>query len=344
MRRCSFELFVAEVLSLNEPPIRAKGTRRQMSQALREFGVLPKSIDDPAFKGLTKSLEKMREKLRDLGITPTVKNVSDMRPVVIAAWIHAYPRRSPARAASLLRSFSSACTYAVAAPYLTVSPFVYRRVNQWVRDEVIAPERPRPPRYQSTEAIQRLLEMLDAEAALGGWKAGRLQALVYLFAFTGMRKAEALSLRPWDVDVERGEVSIQPRASFRPKTRKSAAKLPLAEPARAVLRLWLPRCGGEWVFPGVRLKAAWRGGPPGYKPLDEVKAAGERAGIPGLTIAGFRMTIGTMAKTWGLGQLELKALLRHSNVETQRWYDEEQVESLRPAVAKIQFRVASPGA
>jgi hypothetical protein len=64
---------------------------------------------------------------------------------------------------------------------------------------------------------------------------------------------------------------------------------------------------------------------------------GRRAGVPGLTIASFRKTIGTYAKAWGLGQLELKALLRHSNVETQSWYDEEPVESLRPATAKIMF-------
>jgi integrase len=343
MRRCTYELFVAEVLSMNEPPIRAKGTLRQMRQVLHEFGVLPERLDNPALEEAA-DLHEMRLILHGLGVTPKLKMVSELRSPAIAAWIHAYPERSPARSASLLRSFSSACSYAKSEEYLAATPFAYRRVSQWVRGDVLAPEHPRPPRHQSENAITRLLELVDVEAANGSWKAGRRQALVYLLAYTGVRKDEALSLRPWDIDLDRRIVSIQPRATFRPKTKKSAAKLPIADPLARVMALWLPRCGGHYVFPGVRLTTAWRGGCPGYKPLDEIKAAGERAGIPDLTIASFRKTIGTLAKTWGLGQLELKALLRHSNVETQRWYDEEQVESLRPAVAKIQFRIASPGA
>jgi integrase len=315
MRSRDFLVFKAEVLSLNEPPIRAKGTYRQMSQVLREFAKLP-----------------------------TVRKASDINAANIAAWIRAFPRRTPVRTASLLRSLSSACSYAMTTGDLRANPFAWRRVNRWVRDQVLAPDRPRPLRHQSAEATMRLLEYVDGVAALGSWKAGRLQALVYMLAYTGLRKAEALSLRPWDVDLDRCVVSIQPRATFRPKTKKSAARLPLAEPLVRVLRLWITRCGGNWLFPGVRLKAPWLGGPPGYKPLDEIRAAGEAVGIVGLTIASFRKTIGTLAKTWGLGQLELKALLRHSNVETQRWYDEEQVESLRPAVAKIQFCVVVPGA
>jgi integrase len=314
MRSRSFAVFTAEVLSLNEPPIRAKGTYRQMRQVLREFSDLSQ-----------------------------MKNGTDLTPPAIAAWIKRYPKRSPARAASLLRSLSSACTYGVAAGYIRVSPFAYRKVNQWVRDQVLAPDRPQAPRHQSAEAIERLLAHVDAEAAKGGWKAGRLQALAYLLAYTGVRKEEALSLRPWDIDLDRRVLSIEPRRTFRPKTRKSAAKLPMHDALVEVFRLWLPRCGGEWVFPGVRLRAPWRSGPPGYKPLDEIRSAGEAAGISGLTIASFRKTIGTLAKTWGLGQLEVKALLRHSNVETQRWYDEEAVESLRSAVGKIQFRIAASG-
>jgi integrase len=315
MRKLRFDRFVAEVLSLNEPPIRAKGTLRQMRQVLREFAELP-----------------------------SIRAVADLRPPAIAAWIKAHPQRSPARSASLLRSLSSACSYGVSEGYLAHSPFEFRRVNGWVRDQVLAPDHPRALRHQTAEAIDRVLRLLDADAAGGAWKAGRLQALVYVFAYLGLRKAEGLNLKTYDVDLTRRVVSIEPRRTFRPKTKRSAAKLPIAEPLADVLGLWLPRCGGEWVFPGVRLGGPWTSGPPGYKPLDEIRAAGERAGVRDLTIAGFRKTIGTLAKGWGLGQLELKALLRHSNVETQRWYDEEQVESLRPAVAKIQFRVISPSA
>jgi integrase len=311
----SFAHFSAEVLSLYTPPIRAQGTYRQMSQVLREFAQLP-----------------------------SVRSVADLKPPAVAAWIAARPERSPARTASLLRSFSSACSYALASGYTKTSPFAYRRVNQWIRTDCQAPDRPQVPRHQSAESVRLLLSLLDTEACSGSWKAGRLQALVYLLSYTGLRKGEALNLMVHDVDLIARTITIAPRRTFRPKTKKSAARIPIADDLASVLALWLPRTGCRWVFPGVELVGPWTHGSPGYKALDEVKAAGLRAGITGLTIAGFRKTIGTLAKSWGLGQLELKALLRHSNVETQRWYDEEQLDSLRPAVARIQFGSGRPGA
>lgn len=315
MRSLKFAQFQAEVLSLYEPPIRAKGTWRQMRQVLTEFAKLS-----------------------------GIKTTADLGAPAIAAWIRAYPDRTPVRAASLLRSLSAACTYAAKAGYLRFDPFDFRGVNDWVRADVIAPDHPQAARYQTRESIERLLGLVDTEASEGGWKAGRRQALVYLLAFTGLRKGEALNLKTFDVDLGARVITIAPRRTFRPKTKKSAARIPLAEPAAQVLALWLPRTGCDWVFPGVELKGPWLGGCPGYKPLDEVRAAGERAGITGLTIASFRKTIGTLAKRWGMGQLELKALLRHTNVQTQEWYDEAAVDELRPAVAKIQFRVASNSA
>jgi integrase len=310
MRPIKFDRFIEETLCLFGPPMRSKGTRRQISQALREFAKV---------KG--------------------VKRTSDLRPRNVGAWLTAHPDRTPVRAASLLRALSSACRYAVAEGYLRVSPFAFRRVNDWVADQPLAPDKPRPPKHQPAEAIAALLAHLDDDASKGGWKAARLQALVYLLAYTGLRKMEALTLKVSDINLERRLVSVRPRRSHSLKTRASAATLPLADPLVEVLRRWLPRCGGEWVFPGARLGGPWTGGPPGQKPIDAVRKAGDCVGIHGLTILGFRKTLGTLAKQWGLGQLEVRALLRHSKVETQRWYDEEQVESLRPAVSRIQFRI-----
>jgi integrase len=161
--------------------------------------------------------------------------------------------------------------------------------------------------------------------------------LGYILACLVLRKMEALHLRPWDVDLGRRTVTIHARATWRPKTRASSATLPLADPVIDVLELWLPRCGDEFLFPGTRLKTAWTGGVAGTKPLDEIKAAGKAVGIPNLTILSFRKTIGTLAKSWGLGPLEVQAILRHTSVKTQEWYDEEDVEVLRLATSKIRF-------
>ena len=54
-----------------------------------------------------------------------------------------------------------------------------------------------------------------------------------------------------------------------------------------------------------------------------------------MTILGFRKSLGTHAKAMGLGGLERRELLGHALEETGDWYDEEAVESMRPAVAKI---------
>ncbi len=159
----------------------------------------------------------------------------------------------------------------------------------------------------------------------------------YLYAFTGCRKSEALHLAVTDVDLDRSILSIRPKSSWRPKTAASIARLPLAAPLAAVLRLWLSRCGSDWVIPGKRGKAPWTGGLPGCKPLDQVKALGERAGVSGVTILGFRKTVATLAKGWGLGPLELQALLRHTSVRTQLWYIEEDLEGLRVTASKIRY-------
>ena len=137
-------------------------------------------------------------------------------------------------------------------------------------------------------------------------------------------------------------LQAHPEDGWKPKTLKSAAVLPIVGPLAAVLADWLPETGCRWLFPGKKRQGPWLYGGPGIRPLDQIKELGQRAGVPDLTIASFRKTIGTYAKSWGFSQLELKALLRHSNVETQRWYDEDEVEALRPATAKIVFPASQP--
>lgn len=307
MPRIKYDRFKVEVLSLYEPPLRAIATWRQVRQVLEEF--------------------------EQIGLVWC----SDIKPVAVARWIKAHPDRSPARTASLLRTFAAACSYARSAGYLTRTPFDFRKVSQWVRGEVLAPDRPGPPRHLTPDEITRLLQVADDEAALGSWDAGRLQVLVYLFAFLFLRKGEALNLKTADVDLAAGVIAIQSRRHHRLKTRASSARLPAPAPLLHVLRLWVPRTGCEWLIPGRKRLGPWTGGKPGDKALDQMKALGKRAGINNLTILAFRKTAGTYGKSWGFSQLELKALLRHSNVGTQAWYDEESIDALRGTVAKIQF-------
>jgi integrase len=306
MRSITWDRLRAEILSLYEPPLRAIATYRQMRQILTEFGSLP-----------------------------SVRRPNDLSPPNIAVWIRLHPERSPARTASLLRCLSAIATYALHAGHLRHDPFDFRSPGQWVRIDAAPPAR--KPAHRSAADIGRLLDLLDSEAAGGSWEAGRLQALVYTYAFTGLRKCEALTLEHADIDLTGRSLTIRPKVDWRPKTIRSAARLPLADPLADVLARWLPRTGCQWVFPGRRLYGAWTGGPAGHKAIDAIRSAGERAGVPGVTPSTFRKSVGTLAKFWGVSQLELKGLLRHTTVETQKYYDEEDAELLRAATAKIQF-------
>lgn len=103
-----------------------------------------------------------------------------------------------------------------------------------------------------------------------------------------------------------------------------------------VARLWLPRTGCRFAFPGVELRGPWTGGCPGSKPLDVIRQAGREVGIPHLTIIGFRKTISTYAKVWGISQEARMKLLGHTSVRTaEEWYDEDDVEVLRGVVGRI---------
>ena len=60
----------------------------------------------------------------------------------------------------------------------------------------------------------------------------------------------------------------------------------------------------------------------GHRPLDQVKAAGERAGVQGLSFLSFRHSFATNAASWGLTPEMVKRVLRHTPIR--------RAETLRP--------------
>lgn len=290
MPAVAFDRLATEVRALYEPPHRRKATFLKMDQALREFGTLS-----------------------------GVRKTTDITPVLIIRWLNGHQDRKPISNASLLSSFKAACNYAKKQGYLRVTPWEIRR--DWIEVPEDDPDEP-TIRHHPIADIARVLNLAADEASGGGWNEARLHALVNTYAFTGLRKMEALGLKIADIDMQARIIRIRSRRKRTLKTKASAQPVGIADDLVPVLETWLRRCGSDWVFPNKLGTNHWSGGKPGKKPLDEIKALGSRAGVPGLTILSFRHSIATHAARWGLGPLALKELLRHTFVTTQDHYRE----------------------
>lgn len=248
---------------------------------------------------------------------------ADLTPQLIARFVQ-MPGRSPNTIRGLLGYIRAICNYAVFRGVLDRSPFEFRR--QWIR----AAE-PRPPRHLTADEVGRLLAHLEADRA--SWTGGRIHALIATLAYTGLRRNEALYLQT--EDVEGGCIWI--RARRRLKTAAAAAPVPMPGVLAEILADWTPRSGCQWLFPNVTRSNAWTGGNPQDRPLGRIAAAGLAVGIKGLTFQTFRHTWATQAEAWGLSELMVQRVLRHSRPTTQRHYRHADLDNLRSAVATIAF-------
>lgn len=257
--------------------------------------------------------------VEDLGVA----RPADLTPQLVARFVQ-LPGRSPNTIRGLLGYLRAICSYAVFRGLLARSPFEFRR--EWIR-----PAEPRTPRFLSAEQVGRLLASLELDRA--SWLGGRLHSLVATLAYTGLRRNEALYLKVEDV----ADRVLWIRARRRLKTTAAAAPVPMPDALAAILAEWSPRTGSEWLFPNMSRSNAWTGGNPKERPLGRIAAAGLAIGIQGLTFQAFRHTWATQAEAWGLGELMVQRVLRHTRATTQRLYRHADLENLRSAVATIHF-------
>jgi len=229
------------------------------------------------------------------------------------------------------------CSYAHFCGLLLRSPFDFRR--DWSRRDVVPCEEAAVRRHYSAVEIGRVLELASAEAAVGAWSAGRLEALCWLFALTGLRRAEGLGLRCEDLDLVGRAVYVRCNRRRGLKTHAASAPVPLAEVLVPVLERWVRRAGCEWLFPGVRLVGPWTGGRCGSRAGDALRQLGERAGVSGVHFSGLRHSWATHAEgLWCLSEPQIQRVLRHTSVRTSRdWYRHPDLLNLRAAVGPIDF-------
>jgi integrase len=306
MPAVTYSRFREEILDLYRPPQRRKATLDKMSKVLREVA--------------------------DLG----VRRTSDLTPGLIVRWLADHAHRRPATNRSYLGSLRAAANIAKKMGWLRVTPWDVRA--DWIPADDEDDAEPLPRRHLTVLEIVRLLDQADADALLGTWQAGRLQALVYTYAFTGLRKSEALGLLVADVCLPGHYLEIRGRRSRRLKTRSSRRRVAIHPELGVVLRRWLPRTECEWLFPSIRRESAWLNGGIGYRALDHVQALAGRCGIDDVTIQSIRRSIATHARRFGLGPLEVKELLGHSSEQTQSWYLEDDLDNQRAAIGKIDYR------
>ena len=96
------------------------------------------------------------------------------------------------------------------------------------------------------------------KAAAALWRARRLEALVNLVAWTGLRRSEALWCKVEDLDLDGGTVNVVSRSNHRTKSQGSENFVILPQPACVILREWLrhrlsSEPGVERVPDGVRI-------------------------------------------------------------------------------------------
>ncbi|MFO0951527.1 MAG: hypothetical protein U0835_10315 [Isosphaeraceae bacterium] len=179
MRRVTFQRIYSETERVYQEPLRRRKTWKKISLVLREMHAAG------------------------------MRSSADIGPSLIARWLQLYPRRA-ATAYSLLRSFRAVCSLAKSSGWIEADPFDWRKPAAWLPTDgpFDAPAEPRG-RCRSAEDSARRFALLDKEAESGDWRAQRLRALVYTYAYLGLRKTEALGLHREDLDLVGATVTIR---------------------------------------------------------------------------------------------------------------------------------------
>lgn len=305
MPKIAFPRFRAEVLELYRPPLRARNTWFKVRQVLDLTGALS-----------------------------GVKTTADLTPATVARFIRIDPGWAPATVKGLLSYLSPLCRYAAKMGYVRISPFEVRPIKEWLL--ACEPREDARPSHLTMGEVASVLRV--AESRSGTWRGARSHALVATAAYTGMRRTELLTRAVEDFDLATRVCRVRPRKGRRLKTAASAAPVPIPEALLSVLERWLPRTGSEWAFPGVRGKTPWTGGPVGGRAIDDLKSIGAEAGVPHVTWQLFRHTYATMAEVWGLPEMVLQRVLRHTTLRTSReHYRHADERNLAEAVKDISF-------
>jgi integrase len=205
---------------------------------------------------------------------------------------------------------------------------------------VVRPKRILRRKHHPRADVVKVLDYLKGRSQT--WEGGRLYVLASIYAYTGIRKSEALMLRVEDVDLKRGFLFVLPNGQEL-KTEGSSAPVPCPRALVAILRGWIGRCGSEWLIPNKGRLKPWKGGRDGKRPTDRMVSAGEAVGVEGFTPLSLRHSLAThFASFWGLSDKQIQMILRHTTVLTQRIYIHPDLINLGELVRDFDFAATPP--
>ena len=182
---------------------------------------------------------------------------------------------------------------------------------------------PRPAKMtrnpvKSHADVARLLEELRQRS--GTDEGGRLYALAYTIAITGLRRDEALCLRVEDLDFGRRQIHIIERER-RLKTADSARSVPMPTELVPILIDQVRRSRCQWVFPGVRRQGPWLNATNGVRALKQLQAVAGEIGLGRVTWHGLRHSFATFALVeWRRPLWAVSKALGHRSISTTERY------------------------
>jgi integrase len=279
-----------------------------------------------------------------------VETTFDLTAELIAKYIATCPSTwSPWTLKAALVRIRTIVNQAMRRRLLIVSPFAIIPIGKIVRLGKIAGKR-----HLTRPEIARIFEVLNGDVgALEGWGQWKARRLLFVFAFglyTGLRKLELLRLHMADIDLATRVIRVAPHnATGRLKSEGSEAPVPIAEALAPIIQEWLahrldhPRglsidrdC--PWLVPTCNRKAPWTSGYPGSKPLDRLKAAALRAGVPDITMHMLRRSCATHLEGAGVPRSIISRILRHADVKvTEKHYLRADEQTMVDAVKDFSF-------
>ncbi|KLU61833.1 tyrosine recombinase XerD [Peptococcaceae bacterium CEB3] len=200
---------------------------------------------------------------------------------------------------------------------------------EWAKAERIIPELPvftkhlKEPR-RAPKALERTEEARLVRAVS---RAGDLRdsALIGLMLYCGLRVSEAVSLRARDVELHERKGKVMIRNGKGMKRRE----VPANGDAREVIRPWLTKVQGEYLFPGVRTGHL---SPRAVQDMIKKYAYQAQLEPESVTPHVLRHTFATRRLRSGVDIVTVAALLGHSRIDTTAIYTQPSWRDLERAV------------